>query len=275
MKKRVLQGLMVGSVVMFLGCEDPVSDNPGTAPEILSIEANKTEFTVNSGDITSTENTTITLKIKDAEKNLSKIRMINMGQVQDLAWSGGMSSTEIEALLQMQIPVGTEQNITVSYIAIDSKGNESDTSKLTFTIADENINLSNELKVVNNSDSKITFHFNGNTYPLVPNTETSLISNASNEFINDIFTYTTRFEYPTYVNDLVLDSPLEVEVDALTGNLDFSQSGQKRTITYNSTFVEKEEYDTAFTNANKTSWNFIDTSSTAQYSIGAISTVDN
>ena len=60
--------------------------------------------------------------------------MINMGQVQDMAWPGGMASTEIDAQLMMQIPVGMVLSLPVSYIAIDSKGNMSDTAKITFTV---------------------------------------------------------------------------------------------------------------------------------------------
>ncbi len=137
MKKLMSLGLIAMSVMIFSGCEDPVSDDSGTAPEITAISAEKTEFTVQAGGLTSTENTTVTLTIKDAEKNLSKIRMINMGQVQDIPWQGGMAETEIDAQLMMQIPVVMELSLPVSYIAIDSKGNESDTSKITFTVSNE------------------------------------------------------------------------------------------------------------------------------------------
>ncbi len=273
MKKLISQGLIAVSVMMYLGCDDPVSEDSGTAPQILNISAEKTEFTVNSEDISSTENTTIALKIKDAEKNLAKIRMINMGQVQDIPWTEGMSNTEVETLLWMEIPVGVEQTIPVSYIAIDSKGNESDTSKLTFTVGEANLSKSSELKVVNNSDSKITFHFNGNQYPLAPQAETSLKSNTSNssDFINDIYSYTTAYEMPDYVNDLEPKTSLTVEVSDLSGKLDFSQSGQNITLKYNSTLVKTDEYDTLFTNADNTSWSKIDTSSSARYSIEAVS----
>ncbi len=131
-----------------------------------------------------------------------------------------------------------------------------------------------ELTVINNADTDINFHFNGNVYPLKPGKSTSLSDNNANsgDFRNDLYTYSTIFQHPPYLDELVLSTALKTVESGLTGELDFTNSGRKISIEYVSSFFNKAEFDTTYLNPEKTALR-IDTTYSPTYTIGAVSSM--
>jgi len=136
-------GLIVISVTMLLSCTDPVSNDsgPGTAPEITAISAEKSNFAFQSNNSSEsiTENTIVTISVKDAENDVRSILVTGEG-IRDGGelytgdgWRKAGSATDYQ--IPVMVFVGWEGTYTISFIAIDSKGNESDTAKITLTVS--------------------------------------------------------------------------------------------------------------------------------------------
>ncbi len=130
-----------------------------------------------------------------------------------------------------------------------------------------------ELTVVNSSSSTIKFLFNGTSTTLKSGENKTFSDNTSNtgDFRNDVYSYSTIYSNPVELNGLTLATKVTADETDLSGELDFKNNGRKITLDYYSNFFKSVEYDTLFTNADNTEWSGIDSTHTATYSIGAIS----
>lgn len=138
--------LIIASVMMLISCaKDPVSSGPGTAPEITAISAEKRNFTVQSSNSPEIifENTIVTITVKDEENDVIQILMTGDG-IRDGGVSFGVSSSvngwrKNGSNTDFQIPVPVYVNsavvLKICFVAIDSKGNKSNSAEITFTVS--------------------------------------------------------------------------------------------------------------------------------------------
>lgn len=134
--------LIIASVMMLISCaKDPVSSGPGTAPEITAISAEKRNFTVQSSNSPEIifENTIVTITVKDEENDVIEILMTGDG-IRDggelfsgNGWRKNGSNTDFQ--IPVPVYVNSAVVLKICFVAIDSKGNKSNSAEITFTVS--------------------------------------------------------------------------------------------------------------------------------------------
>ncbi len=134
--------LIIASVMMLISCaKDPVSSGPGTAPEITAIYAEKRNFTVQSSNSPEIifENTIVTITVKDEENDVIEILMTGDG-IRDggycfLATDGEKYGSNTVFQIPVPVYVNSAVVLKICFVAIDSKGNKSNSAEITFTVS--------------------------------------------------------------------------------------------------------------------------------------------